>query len=673
MTTSETGPAGRRLAAIFYADVVGFSRLMGRDEDATLRALGERQADLRGAVEGAGGRIVDFTGDCCLAEFASATNALNAALDVQRCIEARNEAVAEEERMRLRIGLHVGEVRIDGERLAGDGVNTAARIEALAPHGGIAVSAAIADQVRGKLDVAFDDLGPQRLRNIAEPVPVLHVAGLGLPASGPTRPTSRARVIAAGLAALVLAVVCGLWLASPLPVPLALPRAGWAVDDPPATHVVVLPFADLSEQGDQAYFGDGLAEEIIHELAQIGGLQVVARTSAFAFREQGADVREIGRELGVGSVLEGSVRTSGERMRVTAQLVRADDGLHIWSKTFDRERGDVFAVQDEIAGAVAEALEVSLVAARGAGPTAPITDAVAYDHWLQGRHALGSPGRVSARAARAHFDAALERAPRYAAARAGRARSFFVEWLHGDGDGTELLARAEADADAASLLDPGSATASEVLALVDLARGGFASGDAERTRPALMAQRASVLAREDTNAARAWSAALALGGDAAKAYEVAVKSLAADPYAAPLRLQAGVAALAAGAVDESLPHLEAALRLAPDSTAAAAALAEGLIAAGRDVDALRVLVRDAGAFGQARWRLRAALSGAGPAIRALLASDPRFAGDGCGVEPRATAGLARRAGEDALAERCAARAGARGALRRALGVPHAAV
>jgi adenylate cyclase len=306
--------ATRRLAAILAADVAGYSRLIGADEGGTLQALKAIRADLVDPTIAAhNGRLVKTTGDGLLVEFSSVVDALRCATEVQAGMGERNAAIPTDKRIEFRIGINVGDIVVEDGDIFGDGVNVAARLEALAEPGGICVSARVQEDASGKLDLAFEDLGEQQLKNIARPVRAFRVATGAAPATAAKTP------------------------ALPLP-------------DRPS--VAVLPFTNMSTDPDQEFFADGIAEDVITALSRYPSLFVIARNSSFTYKGRAVDVKQVGRELGVRYVLEGSVRKSGNRIRVTAQLVEAETGKHVWAAHYDRDLADIFAVQDEITEAV---------------------------------------------------------------------------------------------------------------------------------------------------------------------------------------------------------------------------------------------------------------------------------------------------------------------------------
>jgi adenylate cyclase len=341
------GRVERRLAAILAVDVAGYSRLMGEDEEGTHERL---KAHLRELVDPKirvhHGRIVKNTGDGFLTEFPSVVDAVRCAVEMQREMAARNAAVPAERRIEFRMGINVGDIIIEDDDIFGDGVNIAARLETLAEPGGICISAAAHEQVRDRLDLAFDDLGEQQVKNIARPVRTYRVA-LGI--------SSRVALPAA----------------APLPLP-----------DKPS--LAVLPFANMSGDPEQEYFADGMVEEITTAIARLPWLFVIARNSAFTYKGKPVAVKQVAQELGVRYVLEGSVRKAGNRVRITGQLIDTTTGAHIWADRFDGALDDIFELQDQVASNVAGAIEPKLrqseIERASRKPTANLT---AYDFYLR--------------------------------------------------------------------------------------------------------------------------------------------------------------------------------------------------------------------------------------------------------------------------------------------------
>ena len=340
----------RRLAAILAADVAGYSRLIGADEGGTLERLKALRRELFDPkIAEHRGRLVKTTGDGFLVEFGSVVDALQCAAEVQREMAGRDAEMPPERRIEYRIGINVGDIVVEEGDIFGDGVNVAARIEALAEPGGIFVSARVQEDAAGRLDLLFEDIGEQQLKNIARPVRVYRVCDPDS-AKAPSTP-------------------------APPVLPLALP-------DKPS--IAVLPFANLSGDPEQEYFADGMAEEIITALSRIRWLFVIARNSSFTYKGQAVDVKQVGRELGVLYVLEGSVRKGGNRVRITAQLIEAKSGAHLWADRFDGSLEDVFDLQDKVAVSVAGIIEPALQRAEmRRSAERPTTDLSAYDLYLR--------------------------------------------------------------------------------------------------------------------------------------------------------------------------------------------------------------------------------------------------------------------------------------------------
>jgi TolB-like protein len=336
-------PVERKLAAIFAADIAGYSRLMAHDEIGTLDRLKACRVIMDGLIASHRGRIFNTAGDSVVADFASAVDAVQCAVAVQTAIAKENASDPGDELMRFRIGVHVGDVVVDGTNLLGDGVNIAARMESLAEPGAICVSAAARDHIGNKLPLIFDDLGDQKVKNLVQPIRVYRVQA---------------------------------------ETPAAQPAAVLPLPDKPS--IAVLPFANMSGDPEQEYFVDGMVEEIITALSRIRWLFVIARNSSFTYKGQPIDVKQVGRELGVRYVLEGSVRKAGRQVRITGQLIDAITGTHLWADRFDGSLEDVFELQDKIAVSVAGVIEPALQAAEmRRSAERPTSDLTAYDLYLR--------------------------------------------------------------------------------------------------------------------------------------------------------------------------------------------------------------------------------------------------------------------------------------------------
>jgi adenylate cyclase len=437
----------RKLAAILVSDVVGYSRLAGADEDdvlARLRMLRRELIDPTTALHK--GRVVKSTGDGLIVEFRSAADAVRCAIEIQTAMAARDVGVAEDRRIVFRIGVHVGDVveESDGD-LMGDGVNIAARLEGIAKPGAICLSEDAYRQVRARLDLAVTDLGPRQLKNIAEAVRVYSIS-IGRPA----QPKS----------------------ATPLKTAPVEELARWsAAPDKPS--IAVLPFENMSGDPDQGYFCDGLVEDIITALSKLTGLHVIARHSSFIYKNSSVDVREAARQLGVRYILEGSVRKSGARIRVTAQLIDAKDGSHLWAERYDRAVDDIFAIQDEITLVLATEMQVRLTEGEQARFGYTTTHNVeAWTHWARGMSYWRlSPTKDTRSAAQLWWEKALALDPTSAPLNALLAMAHVLNARFEWSDSFEnALAKGRVYARRALELDPGDAKAliaSGLVALLD--------------------------------------------------------------------------------------------------------------------------------------------------------------------------------------------------------------
>jgi len=386
----------RRLTAILAADVVGYSRLMGSDEAGTLAQLKEiRQAVVDAKIAEHRGRIVKLTGDGVLAEFPSVVNAVSCATEIQTAMRARTSESA----IQFRIGVNLGDVIAEGDDIYGDGVNVAARLESVAQPGGIAVSQSVCDHVGNRLSVTFEDRGEQQLKNIEKPIRVYDVL---------------------------------------LDEPIGAEMSAATRDKP---SIAVLPFNNMSGDPEQEYFSDGITEDIITDLSKVSGLSVIARHSSFSYKGKPLKVQQIGRELGVDFMLEGSVRKAGARVRVTGQLVNCKKGSHVWAERFDRDLTDIFAIQDEITRAIVEQLKVRLLPQeREAVEQIPTENIEAYTYCLRGRDFCRRYIKHYLQLGRRMFAKAVELDPLYARAYAGMANcDSFLRYYYRFDIGTDSI------------------------------------------------------------------------------------------------------------------------------------------------------------------------------------------------------------------------------------------
>ena len=423
----------RRLAAILAADVVGYSRLMGEDEEATLATLKSYRIVIDELIQTHDGRVFGSAGDSVIAEFTSPVEAVRCATKIQAKLTVRNIELAEDRRMHFRIGINVGDVMVEDDNLFGDGVNVAARLEGIAEAGGICISGSTFDQVRNKLSIGFEDIGPQKVKNIAEPISSYRlVPGQGSVSAGATvsaRPSGGRRWVMPAIAAIVLVTVAAGGLAVwrtwvPTVEPASVERMVFPLPDKPS--IAVLPFNNMSDDPSQEYFADGMSEDLITDLSKISALFVIARNSSFTYKGRTIDITQIGRELGVRYVLEGSVRRAGDQVRINAQLVDAQSGGHLWAERYDGTIADVFRLQDKVTSKIVEALEVQLTTGEEEQFALRETkNAEAYDVFLKGWDQYLRQTPKSLREAISQFERAVELDPDYARAYAALSATYW--------------------------------------------------------------------------------------------------------------------------------------------------------------------------------------------------------------------------------------------------------
>jgi adenylate cyclase len=481
-----TAGMARRLAAILSADVKGYSRLMSEDEAATIRTLTAYRKMMTTLIQQHHGRVVDSPGDNLLAEFASVVDAVRCAVEIQHTLKAKNAALPDPRRMEFRIGINLGDVVVEGERLYGDGVNIAARLESLAEPGGVSLSGTVYEHVETKLALHYEYLGEQTVKNIPKPVQVWRVvmddtaAALATQAVGqqplrerPARgvsPTHRpwAIVAVAGLLLIAGTLVSIRYLSRPPLSPQSLvlsPQEALPLPDKPS--IVILPFANLSGDPDQEYFSDGITEDLTTDLSQIPSLFVIARHSAFTYKGQAVKVQDVSRELGVRYVLEGSVRKADSQVRITAQLIDATTGYHLWAERYDRPLTAIFAVQDEVIRKITTALAVKLAAGEEVRLARfPTNNLEAYDHFLRGLESYYRFRKETNAQARQLFLRALELDPQYAAAYALLSLTYWTDWYSQWDPASRPLERAFETAQQAVTLDDSLATAHQILGMV---------------------------------------------------------------------------------------------------------------------------------------------------------------------------------------------------------------
>ena len=538
----------RKLAAVLAADVVGYSRLMGADEVGTLAALKRhREIVFDPAIAAYNGRVVKLMGDGTLAEFGSVVDAVNCALAVQRAgAPAPNPAIV------LRIGINLGDVIIESDDIYGDGVNVAARLEALAKPGGICVSSVVHESIGNRIEVRFRDGGDISVKNIDRPIRIWTWepgdAGTTVPAFHAAKPASQIR----------------------------------------KSSIAVLPFTNMSGDPEQEYFSDGISEDIITDLSKISGLTVISRNSSFTYKGRTVDTRAVGRDLGVGAVLEGSVRRAGSRLRITAQLIDAATGSHLWAERFDRDMSDLFEVQDDVTGRIVEALKVTMSPAEKARIAGGGTDNLdAYDRFLRARALLVIGGKMQSRAvfeqAHGFLREAIELDANYAQAYAVLGVAFVLNYQNRwTEDSNDALQQAKRAVDRAIELDP-----QELLARVAAAFVATFEANLERAK-----SEANMALALNPNSSEAYSClgnAYIFSGQPLEAIPMIELSIRLDPAYTQQHLHLlGVANLLAGKYETAATLLRQRILMVPNTDFSRAVLASALGHLGEIEEARRI-------------------------------------------------------------------------------------
>jgi adenylate cyclase len=415
VTTSMT----RKLAAILSADVKSYSRLMGEDEAATIRTLTAYREVMTALIPQHRGRVVDAVGDNLLADFPSVVQAVECAVAIQQELQARNAELPAHRRMEFRIGINLGDVVVDGEHIYGDGVNIAARLESLAQGGGICIAGSVYEQIKTKLALGFEDMGAQAVKNIAEPVRVYRVRtepGGAAPPAVQRKPSAATSRLRGGLVAVALLALLG----GGLSVWHLVSRPLSPLSD--KLSIAVLPFLNMSGDPEQEYFSDGMTEDLITELSRLSGLFVIARNSVFTYKGKPVKPDQVSRELGVRYMIEGSVRKANDRVRITAQLIDAQTGYHLWVERYDRNLHDIFAVQEEIARRITGALAVQLTVEEKEHMGRPYTRSpVAWEYFMRGAELYRRYTPKDNAGARELFEKAIDLDPQFARAYASLA------------------------------------------------------------------------------------------------------------------------------------------------------------------------------------------------------------------------------------------------------------
>jgi adenylate cyclase len=564
----------RKLSAIFSADVKGYSRLMGEDEEWTVHTLDTFKGVMKTLIPQHRGRVVDSTGDNLLAEFASVVDAVRAAVEIQQVLRAKNSLLSENRRMKFRIGINLGDVIEEGERIFGDGVNIAARLEGLAEAGGICISGSAFEQIENKLPLHYDYLGEHEVKNINRPVRVYRaLMDNGVMKEMGARPEAIGqgqKVTVFGLiGALVIISGIALWQyaqrpSSPTPqvVEKADPqKMAFSLPDKPS--IAVLPFVNMSADPEQAYFADGITEDLITDLSKVAGLFVIARNSTFVYKGKANDIREVAQTLGVRYVLEGSVRRSGDEVRVNAQLIDATTGGHVWADRYDGDLKNIFALQDKVTRNVVTVLAVELtkddrarVAHRGT------ENAQAYDVFLKGWQHYLRQTPEDFRAAIVQFKRAAELDPEYGRAYAALAATYWEAstryWSVAIGLSRSHDARFQAEQFLAKAMRDPTPLAHQVASAMLL----YAQQHDEAIKEA---KRAIASDPNDADSYVALASVLSFTGEAREAIELLERAMRLNPHYPPRYLyQLGLAQFGMQRLADAAASLQLALTLSHD-------------------------------------------------------------------------------------------------------------
>ncbi len=582
----------RKLAAILCADVYGFSRLMGENEEATLRTLTSHRKLIDGQIEQHHGRFVNSAGDSVLAEFASVVEAVNCAVDIQTGLKAENESIPPERRMEFRIGVNLGDVMVEGAQIYGDGVNVAARLESLAEPGGICISNTVHDQVSTKLALNYADLGDQAVKNIASPVRVYRVLLNGatpLPLATARVPHKYRRAGALSLAGLAIVVgtvvlVQHLSLRQPRTQASIPPQGKTTLPLPNIPSIAVLPLANLSGDPQQDYFSDGIADQLINDLSRLPGLFVIARNSSFAYKGKTVEEQEIGRQLGVKYVLEGSVRKSADHVRVGVELVDASTGVEKWTARYDRPLTDIFAVQDEIVNKVVTTLgllfKLDEMKLPHPGASKPTANLEAFDDYLRAIEYSSRVTKSDNARAQEWAQNAIRQDPEFAEAYAFLGTCYGNDVLFGWSEDPAGDIRRSSDlAQKALALDDSNVTALALSSRLDYLQKRFEDSIAE-------ARRATAIDPNYAGGFMALAEALNVAGDPDNATRAAEKATRLDPSGQELySYEIGLADVLMGRFEQAIAVFKKHLAAYPNNLYAHIDLVIAYTELGRDQEA----------------------------------------------------------------------------------------
>jgi adenylate cyclase len=581
----------RKLAAILSADVKGYSRLMGEDEEATVSTITVYREAMITLIQKSRGRVVDSPGDNLLAEFVSVVDAVRCAVEIQQDFRVRNAELPDDRKMEFRIGINLGDVIQEGERIYGDGVNIAARVEGLAEGGGICISGSAYDQVKNKLALGYESLGEHSVKNIAEPVRGYRVLMdpeavgkvIGEKRVGPKWQSAAIAAVAVVIVGSVFAAIWNFYLRPAPPSEKVVSEERIEVSLPAKPSIAVLPFNNLSGDPEQEYFNDGITNDIITDISKFRELFVIASNTVFTYKGKPVNVKEVSRELGVRYVLEGSVQKASEKVRINAQLIDATTGHHLWAERYDRDLKDLFVVQDEIVQAIVTKLAVKIDEAERARVMRKNPDNLeAYDYLLRGGQYFRRRTRSAMREARQMFEKAIELDPGYASAYAALGWYYFTNagwgWTEFP---AQALQQAEDLAQKALSLEEANASAHRLLGYVYLYRTQYDLATSEL-------QRAIELNPNDSRSYRFLGTIMLYSSKTDEAIHLMETALRFDPSISPSTfMELALAYYLKGRYDDSIRTLERGLALKPDFVGHHIVLAAAYAQMGRSEDAAR--------------------------------------------------------------------------------------
>jgi adenylate cyclase len=560
----------RKLTAILSADVEGYGRLMGEDEDATIRTLTAYRELMSTLIQKHRGRVIDSPGDNLLAEFLSVVDAVRSAVEIQEELRVRNAELPENRRMEFRIGVNLGDVVEEGERIYGDGVNITARVEGLAEGGGICISGTVYDSIKNKLSLGYESLGEHTVKNIKEPVRVYRMR-IGPEAAAPVVREEKAgprRWQKAALPAIaVLVVVAGAWAVwnfyfRPPPIePASVEKMAFSLPDKPS--IAILPFVNMGGDPEQEYFSDGITEDIITDLSKMSGLFVISRSSTFAYKGKPVKIKQVAEEFGVRYVLEGSVRKGSDKVRINAQLVDAITGHHLWAERYDRDLKDILALQDEITQKIVRTLRVEVEEAELKRiRRTPTENLNAYESALRGSAELKHHRKSTNAQARQMFERAIELDPEYARPYVSLGWTYFFDWVnYWTQDLRQALERALELAQKAIELDDSYADAYMLLSVVYLYK------DRQYEQAIAVAEKAIALDRSNASGYSVLAAILNAAGRPEEVIRLLEQAMRINPrYPADYLFHSGRAHYYMEQYDKAIEVLKRAITRRPNHT-----------------------------------------------------------------------------------------------------------